>query len=72
MSFDMSKINRVILINSEGKELEIHIGSVEKEDSIINEYHLHGHVGKELCSGADVGMIWRSLPKTCGKCCCDL
>jgi len=73
--FDIKKTKKIIFVDSNGVEMTVNDMIVEKIPSVINEYHLWGHVGDENCSGADVGMEFRSVPNKCrkkGRTCCDL
>lgn len=73
--FDIEKTQKVVFIDSDKNELTININTIEKLESIINIYSLLGHVGEENCSGADVGIEFRSIPNECRKkrrICCNL
>ena len=72
--FDITKTTKIIFVSSDN-EMTMNVYSVEKIDSIINEHHFLGHIGNENCSGADVGLEFRSLPNECEKnkrMCCEL
>lgn len=74
-TINMMRIAKVVFIDINGVEMIINNISVEKLKSPINHYHLLGHNGEENCSGADVGMEFRSVPNDCsknGRHCCNL
>ena len=73
--FKMRKLQKCVFVDSNGVEMTVNDMIVTKEKSPINIYSLWGHVGDENCSGADVGMEFRSVPNQCrkkGRTCCDL
>jgi len=72
---NMMSIAKIIFIDTTGIEMTINDVSVEKLESPINHYHILGHNGDENCSGADVGIEFRSVPNACAKNrkhCCNL
>jgi len=75
MAFDILKTKQITFTDSEGQSRIIDVHEVEKLESPINTFNILGHVGQENCSGADVGLEFRSVPNKCrekGKTCCDL
>ena len=72
---NMLSLEKIIFVDSIGIEMIIKDISVEKLDSLINEYHILGHNGDENCSGADVGIEFSSIPNSCtrnNRHCCNL
>ena len=75
--FDITKTKKIIFIDSTGEKRIIEIDKIEKEDVqallsqhnikinaseiALNIYNLHGHIGQENCSGAEVGIEFRSM-----------
>lgn len=80
MKFDIEKTKLVIFVDQNDQTRVIEIDTIEREKSIgpINIHTLHGSVPvfeeekRSICSNADVALEIRSIPKTCGKECCDL
>jgi hypothetical protein len=74
--FDIEKTKTVNFIDTEGTLLPINIDTIERQESLINDYDLKGHVGEENCSGTDVSIEFRSslsaTQKNCTKDCCSL
>jgi hypothetical protein len=72
--FDITKTTKIIFVNPDN-EMTINVDSIEKIESLINEYHFLGHIGDENCSYTDVGLEFRSVPNECekaGRTCCNL
>jgi hypothetical protein len=78
MKFDITKTKLCILIDSNNLTRLVNIEEIEEQESPINIHTLRGSVpvfeGKHgsICSNSDVTIEFRSMPKKCGKDCCDL
>jgi hypothetical protein len=74
-AINMMNLTKIVFTDTTGVKMVINDISVEKLESSINHYHILGHNGNENCSGADIGMEFRSVPNTCakdGRHCCNL
>ena len=74
-TINMMSLSKIVFTDTTGVEMIINDISVKKVESPINYYHILGHNGDENCSGADVGIEFRSVPNACaknGRHCCNL
>lgn len=74
-TINMMSLAKIIFTDTTGIEMVINVFSVKKVASSINHYNILGHNGNENCSGADVGIEFRSVPNACAKNkrhCCNL
>jgi hypothetical protein len=78
MKFDITKTKLCILVDSNNLTRLVEIEDVDEVESPINIHTLRGHLPvfegnhASICSNSDVTIEFRSLPKKCGKDCCDL
>lgn len=79
--FDILKTKLCILVDSNDLTRLVKVENVEKEKFPGTDFFfhtLHGSVPvfegehASICSNADVTIEFRSIPKICGKSCCDL